>query len=261
MKRWSVILGCALYLSAAACSDSDGGGDGGVAGLGGSGGASGSGGSHAGHGGSGAAHAGQGGMSSSAGTSAGAGAGATGATGGMVSSGGSGGSSGASGAGGESGSGGSTGGVACGSRGLPECEDGSFCDFPEDVDCGRADGAGTCRAITDVACGEIWNPVCGCDGTTYSTSCHAYQAGMSIDHDGACGQVGVPPGYQCVSTGAMCLIAPPECPEGQVPAIEGMCFGDCVPIEACDCDGPEDCPNREMYNCHLSAGHCGPYTN
>jgi hypothetical protein len=46
----------------------------------------------------------------------------------------------------------------------------------------------------EMVCLEIWDPVCGCDGVTYSNSCYAlYQAGVTSWTAGECGQTSVPP--------------------------------------------------------------------
>jgi len=78
-------------------------------------------------------------------------------------------------------------GAACGSRGLAECAEGSFCSFPPDANCGRADAPGTCQAKPEV-CNFIFAPVCGCDGQTYSNACTAEAAGVSVEFDGPCAE-------------------------------------------------------------------------
>ena len=66
-------------------------------------------------------------------------------------------------------------------------------------------------------------------------------------------------GVACVAQGAFCRVAPGPCPEMQVRAVEGSCWGDCVPIGSCTCAGPEDCPDESQYTCHNFSGRCGPY--
>jgi hypothetical protein len=51
--------------------------------------------------------------------------------------------------------------------------------------CTIADNMGTCTEIP-AACPENFDPVCGCDGETYSNDCHRLAAGASLSHDGEC---------------------------------------------------------------------------
>jgi hypothetical protein len=44
---------------------------------------------------------------------------------------------------------------------------------------------GACKD-TDVFCSQVWQPVCGCDGKTYSNDCVRITKQIQLAHTGAC---------------------------------------------------------------------------
>jgi len=131
----------------------------------------------------------------------------------------------------------------CGGRGLrglaePQCDDGSFCSFPPEANCGRADAPGECTKRAEI-CTFIFRPVCGCDGVTYSNECFAAAAGASVAATGVCAQ-----GAACVvgggtcAAGEFCRPAVGDCAAsaaGHCTTIPGVCPLSNIPV--CGCDG------------------------
>ena len=73
------------------------------------------------------------------------------------------------------------------------CEqDGEACGADEICDrhgCGDVIGAdviGACVPVPPVCPDKSWDPVCGCDGRTYTTDCERLTEGIARDHAGAC---------------------------------------------------------------------------
>ena len=84
---------------------------------------------------------------------------------------------------------------------------GEVCIFEQAQNCGRYDRQGTCQ-LPPQTCTDIYEPVCACDGKTYSNACEAHAAGVSIEATGACPTA--PTTQACGSRG----LGP--CPTGEV---------------------------------------------
>jgi hypothetical protein len=99
-----------------------------------------------------------------------------------------------------------------------------YCEFGPGQ-CKVADAQGECKTKPAI-CPQIFKPVCGCDGKTYSNACTAAAAGVSIEHEGECKK---PESQACGG------IAGIRCPQGKT----------CVDDPTDDCDperGGADCP-------------------
>ncbi len=108
-----------------------------------------------------------------------------------------------------------------------ECAANEFCDTG--VTCG---GPGKCTAQPDV-CTRQYDPVCGCDGETYSSSCVAHASGVSVAAPGECSTCVCPLIYQpvCGEDGATYGNAcAASCADVEV-AQEGECTTDPAPAE------------------------------
>jgi hypothetical protein len=88
-------------------------------------------------------------------------------------------------------------GNGCGGKNGTPCQNGEFCAYDQ---CAVFDDLGHCEKIPE-GCGDIYQPVCGCDGMTYANSCEAAVAQETIAHEGACSGNGQDGGPQLPDAG------------------------------------------------------------
>lgn len=100
------------------------------------------------------------------------------------------------------------------------CPDGDFCKKAD----GYCGGTGTCSPIPQ-ACITLYDPVCGCDGVTYSNSCVAAMHSTSVAHKGPCRNTDLCVGNESCGLGRYC----------------SKPYGDCRGIGVCQ-DRPTICP-------------------
>jgi hypothetical protein len=128
-------------------------------------------------------------------------------------------------------------GAVCGGITGKRCPEGQVCDLPAGM-CRGADLQGVCKQRPNV-CPLIFDPVCGCDGKTYSNDCDRLAAAVQKDHDGPCEMAATEKSCQRNADCARdqyCAKPPGACGEaGSCQPIPGACPEIFDPV--CGCDG------------------------
>lgn len=83
------------------------------------------------------------------------------------------------------------------------CATTEYCDYPDGSMCGIGGEAAACTVRPDF-CSDVYMPVCGCNGMTYTNDCQAAMAGVDTAYSGECTG---PPTGRCRSDD--------DCPPGQ----------------------------------------------
>lgn len=90
------------------------------------------------------------------------------------------------------------------------------------------------------------------DAGVFATDASAPEADAETDGGGSWAP-------SCDTRKVICQAVAQPCPMGEVRRVEGGCWAECVPIDACACDEPADCANDLIYTCHMFKMRCGPY--
>ena len=88
-----------------------------------------------------------------------------------------------------------------------QCAEDEFCSYTPEQMCGAADHLGECLTPPE-ACILLFDPVCGCDGQTYSNACFAAMAGTSVVHSGECSEPEPEPECEVAGCSAELCVGP-----------------------------------------------------
>jgi hypothetical protein len=68
---------------------------------------------------------------------------------------------------------------------VSKCSNNTECGADEYCQKDGCIGQGNCTVMPEI-CLAIYEPVCGCDNTTYSNACMAALSGINVDYEGEC---------------------------------------------------------------------------
>jgi hypothetical protein len=152
----------------------------------------------------------------------------------------------------------SVGACPCGGTNNTPCESGKYCQLAVGT-CTQPNPSGTCVEVPTSTCSSYSQPVCGCDGKTYTNACEAAKAKQSLVTNGLC-PCGVN-GGTCQSDEFCSYLSTDNCLN---PGASGSCAPrptSCPGITAtvCGCDGKtytNQCEAAKAGTAVTSTGAC-----
>lgn len=141
-----------------------------------------------------------------------------------------------------------------------DCGAGSYCSTQDDA-CLTATAVGFCKSIP-TSCAEATDPVCGCDGKQYQSSCEAARAGVSVAAAGTCptSACGGIQALACADPTTYCQFPLGTCtsadPSGTCAAVPASCSTFSSPV--CGCDGHTYANACEAAKAKVSVASAGP---
>jgi len=147
---------------------------------------------------------------------------------------------------------------SCGGLGGGSCGEGEFCD-PSGC---KPGATGLCVSAPET-CGDVWAPVCGCNGKTYDNDCKRKAAMVAKMADGVCTATGVGSecggkmGVACPDESTFCMVF--GCVAdgvGKCMAVPSVCTKEYAP--KCGCDGNTYGNECAAFKAKVSLAYPGP---